>query len=108
MQKANVYKNGLLVGVLSKNDNEKYIFLYDSKYLSLTNKKQISINLPLQNEPFASKNLFAFFSNMLAEGITKDIQINRLRLDKNDEFSRLIKTTDADTIGSISIKEITQ
>lgn len=105
MQKANVYKNGLLVGVLSKNDDGKYSFLYDSKYLNMKEKKQISINLPLQSEPFASENLFAFFSNMLAEGVTKDIQISRLRLDKNDEFSRLIKTT-SDTIGSISIKEV--
>lgn len=106
MQKANVYKNGLHVGILSKNDDNMYSFLYDKSYLNLADKKPISINLPLQSEAFISKNLFSFFSNMLAEGITKDLQINRLRLDKNDDFSRLIKTASDDIIGSISLKEV--
>lgn len=106
MQRANVYKNSLLVGVLEKSDDEVYSFLYDKEYLNLADKKQISINLPLQSEPFVSKNLFTFFSNMLAEGVTKDIQLNKLRLDSDDEFSRLIKTANTDTIGSISLKEV--
>ena len=49
--------------------------------------------------------LFPFFYNLLAEGKLKDIQCKELRIDKDDDFSRLILTTKENTIGSITIQK---
>ena len=45
---------------------------------------------------------------MLAEGKLKDIQYKELRIDKDDDFSRLILTTKENTIGSITIQKMRQ
>jgi HipA-like protein len=106
MQLGKVYKNGVLVGTIKKSDDGLYIYKYDQEYLNTNNAKAISINLELQEEEFVSKYLFSFFSNMLAEGNMKDIQIQQLRIDSDDDFSRLLKTTKYNTIGSVTIDEV--
>ncbi|WP_457743268.1 HipA N-terminal domain-containing protein [Sulfurimonas sp.] len=107
MQKANVYRNDRLVGYLTK-DKDIYTFQYDQEYLKLTDAKNIAIAFPLQEEPFTSHHLFAFFFNMLSEGSTKEAQCRKLRIDEDDHFTRLIKTADGDTIGSVRVKEVFQ
>ncbi len=106
MQKGDVYRNSILIGMVSKDDNGRYRFAYNNSYLSNENALSISVNLPLQPEPFFSKELFAFFFNMLAEGSTKALQCQSLRIDEDDHFTRLLKTTANNTIGSITVKEV--
>jgi len=105
MQKGHVYRNNQLVGEISK-EGSAYSFVYFQKYLDDPNARAISINLPLQKEPFVSTILFPFFANMLAEGNTKMIQCQALRIDENDLFTRLLKTAETNTIGSVTVKEV--
>jgi HipA-like protein len=107
MQSGNVYRNGIYVGEISKDDNATYRFAYSGEYLASEDAVPISVNLPLQREPFLSKTLFAFFFNMLAEGNIKALQCKELRIDEDDHFTRLLKTTSCNTIGSITVKEST-
>jgi len=65
----------------------------------------ISVNLPLKNEAFVSDRLFSFFFNMLAEGNIKEIQCRDLKIDPEDNFTRLLKTAHSNTIGSVTVKE---
>lgn len=104
MQKANVYRNDVLAGYLTK-DGGVYTFQYDKDYLSLQDAKNIAIAFPLQEEPFVSEYLFAFFFNMMAEGETARMQCQKLQIDEKDYFTRLIKTACWDTIGSITLCE---
>jgi len=106
MQQGRVYRNNIYVGIISKFDDESYSFQYDKDYFENEESKAISINLKLQEEPHTAPYLFSFFFNLLAEGETKDIECKKLRIDKNDHFSRLLKTTANNTIGSITIKEV--
>ena len=105
MQRAKVFRNNIFVGLLTKLNEKQYVFVYDKEYLKLPNKKPISLTLPLQEEEFKSAYLFPFFYNLLAEGKLKDIQCKELRIDKDDDFSRLILTTKENTIGSITIEK---
>ncbi len=105
MQKAKVYRNNILAGYLIKYSDSEYSFIYDSEYLKMPNIKPISLTLPLQENEFKSNHLFPFFYNLLAEGKLKDIQCRELRIDKSDDFSRLILTTKENTIGSITIEK---
>jgi HipA-like protein len=63
------------------------------------------MTLPKRAEPYASKVLFPFFHGLLAEGILKETQCRKLKLDENDYFGRLIKTAHSDTIGTITVVE---
>jgi len=105
MQKGTVYRNDIEIGVISK-ENNIYKFKYNRKYIDDPRSVSISVNLPLEEENFESAELFSFFANMLAEGNIKDIQCRDLRIDKTDHFTRLLKTTENNTIGSITVREI--
>lgn len=106
MQQGKVYRNGVYIGLLSKENEDKYIFEYDVQYINSKEAKAISPNLRLQKEPFVSQNLFPFFFNMLSEGTLKEIQCKTLRIDMSDDFSRLLLTTKENTIGSVTIEPI--
>lgn len=105
MQRAKVYRNNIFAGFLTKYSDSEYSFIYDREYLKMPNIKPISLTLPLEENEFKSNHLFPFFYNLLAEGKLKDIQCRELRIDKSDDFSRLILTTKENTIGSITIEK---
>lgn len=85
-----------------------YRFTYDVEYLASAETHDISLTLPKRSEPFRSAVLFPFFFGMLAEGILKDTQCRKLKLDENDHFGRLLKTAHSDTIGDVTVVEETE
>jgi HipA-like protein len=106
MAKGAVYNNGLVAGHLEKKRSDEYIFIYDNSYFSDPSKPSISLSLPKENREHQSKVLFPFFFGLLSEGVNKDIQCRLLKIDENDDFTRLLKTAGDDTIGAITVKEI--
>ena len=105
MRKAEVYFNDRLAGLLEETEHG-YRFRYEERYLD-ESTTAISLTLPKQKAPFESPTLFSFFYGLLAEGALKQDQCRKLRLDGADHFGRLIKTTHSDTIGPVSLKEVT-
>ena len=106
MQEAKVYRNGEEIGLLQKDDEGLYLFQYTPHYLQSEDVLSISVHFPLQEEVFSAETLFPFFFNLLAEGAMKEMQCRELKIDPEDHFTRLIKTTEFNTIGSITLKEI--
>lgn len=102
--KAEVYCNHILAGYLEKLGNS-YFFEYTPKYLDSA-LPAISFSFPKQTKVFESSSLFPFFSGLLSEGINKEIQCKALKIDEKDEFTRLLKTAQNDTIGAITVREI--
>ncbi len=86
-------------------DGKNYLFSYDDEFLKDVNNFAISLTLPKQKEAFVSKHLHSFFSNLLAEGNLKKLQCKQLKIDEEDEFTRLLKTANIDTIGAITVRE---
>lgn len=99
-----VYCRGVLAGRIQEAP-DGYSFTYDADYLASVDSKPVSLTLPKTGEPLRSKALFAFFYGLLAEGILKDTQCRKLRLDENDHFGRLLKTANSDTIGDVTVVE---
>lgn len=85
-----------------------YRFTYDTAYLASQGARPISLTMPLRSEPYESTALFPFFYGLLAEGILKNTQCRKLKLDENDHFGRLLKTTGSDTIGDVTVEEETE
>ena len=97
-----VYCRGVLAGRIEEVP-DGYRFTYDAKYLASPETQSISLTLPKRPEPFTSAVLFPFFFGLLAEGILKDTQCRKLKLDASDHFGRLLHTAHSDTIGTVTI-----
>src|SRR5688572_3152946 len=108
MAKAGVYNNGVLAGYLEKRAPDDYRYIYAESYLADLSLPSISLTLPRTKVEHKSPVLFSFFTGLLAEGINKDIQCRLLKIDEEDDFSRLLKTAEEDTIGAITVKEINE
>jgi serine/threonine-protein kinase HipA len=109
MARAGVYNNGELAGFLEKKTSPTiYVFTYTDDYFSNRDMPAISLSFPKTQKQYEANELFPFFYGMLAEGINKDIQCRLLKIDEDDDFTRLIKTAGEDTIGAITVKELTE
>ena len=105
-QKAEVYNNGRLAGLLEKTQEGEYVFAYDNAYLNNPETSAISLTLPKRGQVYHAEKLFPFFFGLLSEGVNKQTQCRLLKIDEGDLFSLLLKTASTDTIGSITVKEL--
>lgn len=105
MQRGTVFANGIKAGSIKRTDDSKYVFEYDNTYFANHNLPSISLTLPKTQARYEAGELFPFFCGLLAEGVNKDLQCRLLKIDEEDDFTRLLKTSGSDTIGAITIKE---
>ena len=103
-RKGNVYCGSKLAGRIEETP-DGYRFTYDAEYLASSGTRPIALTLPKRPESYTLKVLFPFFFGLLAEGILKETQCRKLKLDENDHFGRLLKTAHSDTIGAITVAE---
>lgn len=104
MRKAEVYRNGVLAGILTEEGRNSYSFRYDDAYFKDSNKYAISLTLPKTQQEYRSEHIFSFFSNMIAEGANLAIQSRYLKIDERDVLSLLAATASGDTIGAVTVK----
>ena len=107
MRLAGVYRNGVLAGVLSEDEHRHFTFVYDDTYFSDPGMPAISLTIPKIKKKYHSEILFPFFFNMLSEGVNRKLQSRTFRIDEKDHFGLLLATARDDTIGAITIKQIT-
>jgi HipA-like protein len=108
MQKGTVYNNQTIAGTISKINDKEYVFAYDNFYFIDENMPPISITLPKTKQTHYSRILFPFFFAMLSEGSNRKVQCRVLKIDEEDHFAVLLKTTSLETVGAITVKEITE
>ena len=108
MRKAEVYRNGILAGILTEENRNSYSFRYDDVYFNDSSKYAISLTLPKTQQEYQSEYMFPFFSNMIAEGTNLAIQSRYLKIDERDVLSFLAATASRDTIGAVTVKLIDQ
>ncbi|MEY5027643.1 MAG: hypothetical protein RLZZ244_3171 [Verrucomicrobiota bacterium] len=101
-----VFYANTLAGHLERLDDGGYCFVYLPDYLARPDARPVSLTLPLRREAFRAPALFPFFSGLLAEGNLKDLQCRLHRIDPDDDFTRLLKTTRHDVIGAVTVEEV--
>jgi HipA-like protein len=106
MRQLAIYRNGILAGILTEEHRQYYQFKYDDNYLLSSENQAISLTLPKMKTVFESPYLFPFFYNMLSEGVNRKLQCMLLKIDENDSFGLLSKTSQFDTIGAITVKPL--
>lgn len=98
--RAEVKLNDKTVGYLEKVGAEHYSFDYVDGY----NGPPIARSFKDTRKHYvrADGKLFPFFAGLLSEGRQKDIQCRLLKIDPDDEYSRLLKTASR-TIGAVTV-----
>jgi serine/threonine-protein kinase HipA len=97
---ANVYYQGRLAGELERGGNG-YTFRYDESYLA--GGVPISFRLPLQTEPFVSRELMPFFENLVSEGWLRKLQSQHQKIDEKNRFKLLIENG-KDLVGAVTVE----
>lgn len=103
---AEVYRNGELAGTLIQHNPKDYEFRYDEEWFANSSKPAVSLTLPKTQQTYRADFLFPFFFNMLSEGVNKELQCRRLKIDEKDYFGLLLAIATNDTIGAITIKPV--
>jgi HipA-like protein len=106
MRKLAVYRNKEYVGILTEENREEFVFIYDGTYYTDTTKPAVSLTLPKSQQEYRSTGLFPFFFNILSEGVNRQLQTRLLKIDEDDHFGLLSATAQYDTIGAITVKPI--
>jgi HipA-like protein len=107
MRKGKVYCNHILAGEIRELGNGGYQFEYDGLYFNDSQMPAISVTLPKNKTVHESDILFPFFFNMLSEGANRQLQCQLLKIDKDDDFGLLLQTADAESVGAITVTDIT-
>lgn len=103
MRTVEIYRNGILAGMLTEENRRQYVFRYNDNYFIDTSKPPISLTLPKTQQEYRSNFLFPFFFNMLSEGVNKKLQCTQLKIDEEDNFGLLAATAQYDTIGAVTV-----
>ncbi len=57
MRKAEIYRNGILAGILTEENRQHFVFRYDDNYYNDANKPAISLTLPKTQQEYTSEFL---------------------------------------------------
>lgn len=101
MRQAEIYRKGILAGILTE-DGGEYRFCYEQSYLTRKEAQPISLTIPLQKEVFVSPVLFPFFDGLIPEGWLLDVAIRNTDISILDRMSLLLLCC-KDCIGSVSV-----
>ncbi len=100
-RRGKVYFREVFAGFLFEDENG-YVFQYDSRYLENTNLPSISFTLPKQKESYHSKVLFPFFDGLIPEGWLLGITHSVWKVERKDRFGVLLAVC-KDCIGAVSV-----
>lgn len=101
MRKAVVYIHDIRAGILSYENNGKYIFSYDNDY-ALT---PVSLTMPVSHRKYSFNDFPPFFEGLLLEAIMLEGLLKINEIDKKDYLSQLIEIG-ADLVGAVTVKAI--
>ncbi|MFU8859127.1 MAG: HipA N-terminal domain-containing protein [Cyclonatronaceae bacterium] len=104
MKSANVYRNGELVGDLTRYSPNLYTFEYDDNWFNNPQKPPVSLTMPKTEKIYRADHLFPCFYNLLSEGVNRRLQSMQLKIDESNYFDLLLATAQTDTIGAITLK----
>ena len=106
MRRANVYYRDTLAGVLSQ-DSGGYVFEYLPALLGESRLAGNQSDSPQAARPFFNRLCYSHFSLACwrRERISRCNAVF-CRIDEDDHFTRLLRTCTTETIGGITVKEI--
>ena len=105
MRTVEVYANNIHAGRLTERAPNDYEFVYDTVYLADSQSPPISLTLPKRSEPYRSKRIFPFFTNLLPEGANRKAICTTHKVDEEDFFGMLEMICNLDCIGNVTLRK---
>ena len=106
MKQGRVYYKQLPAGTIREDENG-FVFQYDSDYLNRVDAKLVSLTLPLREEAYVSQTLFPFFDGLIPEGWLLDVAIESWKINPRDRMTLLL-TCCRDCVGAVSVERISE
>ena len=103
MKQGNVYFKNVLAGIIREDENG-YMFRYDTDYLQRKDAHPISLTLPLRKEPYVSQILFPFFDGLIPEGWLLNVAQENWKLNPRDRMGLLLACC-KECIGAVSVQK---
>lgn len=101
-RKARVYVRDIFAGIIEETDTG-YEFAYDAEYMESPKALNVSMTMPMREEPYTSRTLFSFFDGLIPEGWLLNVVAHNWKIDRNDRFGILMVACH-DPIGNVSIR----
>ncbi len=92
------------IGDITGEDYRVAEFKYCDKYLSMNERKALSISLPLTETPFSSEKTRNFFEGLLPEGFSRTAVANWIKVDEND-YLTILSSLGRECLGAVKIVE---
>lgn len=99
-QKANVFVDGLLAGVLEEKGRQAYRFIYLKGYSGTA----VSMTMPVAKENFDFDEFPPFFDGLLPEGLFLEALLREAKIDAGDYMKQLI-VVGQDLVGNVTVEE---
>lgn len=100
-QTLHVYLNGLSLGILAYKAKSNLTFVYRSEWLQRPNAFPISRSLPLREESYEGANVYAYFDNLLPDGISIRQRIAARMHAQSDHVFDLLEVVGRDCVGAL-------
>ena len=107
MRQAIVKYNSEAAGILTEEDSGGYLFVYDEQYIQKNPAQFITFQMPVNRQPYRSKQLFPFFDGLIPEGWLLNIASESWRINKNDRMGLLLACCQ-NVIGAVSVHPINE
>ncbi|QED36717.1 phosphatidylinositol kinase [Antarcticibacterium arcticum] len=107
MRKAEIFYNNSLAGVLTETDEGEYIFEYDKIFIKENPNHFLTFTMPVREEPYVEKHLFAFFEGLIPEGWLLDIASKNWKINRRDRMGLLLACCKS-CIGAVSVYSIAE
>jgi len=102
MRQAKIKYKDELAGHLTETDEGEYIFQYAADYVRQHPGQFLTFTMPVREQPYIDKRLFAFFEGLIPEGWLLDIASKNWKLNPNDRMGLLLACCQ-NCIGAVSV-----
>ncbi len=105
MRQAKILFDSIFCGILTETDDGEFTFKYDEEYVRKYPDQFITFTMPVRNEEYKDKRLFAFFEGLIPEGWLLDIASKNWKINPNDRMGLLLACCQ-NCIGAVSVQPI--
>ncbi len=103
MRQAKILYDSIFCGILTETNDGEFSFKYDEEYVREYPDQFITFTMPVRNEEYKDKRLFAFFEGLIPEGWLLDIASKNWKINPNDRMGLLLACCQ-NCIGTVSVQ----
>ncbi|NOY69228.1 MAG: type II toxin-antitoxin system HipA family toxin [Deltaproteobacteria bacterium] len=102
MAQLRVYLCNDYAGLLSCDNQQRFSFQYDLKWIAKKNVPPLSLSMPLREDAYSNEKARPFFTNLLPESTVREVVARRIGVSPRNEFA-LLEALGGECAGAVSL-----